>query len=187
MSKWSEDDWGTPNIVKPSRAERFSTTRKIEENILKELSKNSMGFKIKRYAVYDERGKEVAQTILTKSKNRVRCPDIYASHPSSWDDISLRIEVKDHVEMFNGFVRTECKKFHDYIYLQSQEEIEIRMIFFIIVSGRKMWQTIDVLDKYKVFKNMLVENGKREDFYYWDVSHFYTFTTADDFFEDVQY
>jgi len=115
---WADDDeWGKMSPMKLSTKGRFALTRKIEENILKELSKNKFGFEPKRYSVYNDAGEEVAQTILTKTKKRVRCPDIQVSHPSSWDDISLRIEVKDHDRSFDGFVRTECKKFHDYIYL----------------------------------------------------------------------
>lgn len=185
---WNTDgDWGElPRINPRDKQRRLSISKTREENVLNTLSKNTLGFNLQRYSVYNSNGREISQTIITKKGYKLRCPDIYATHPSSWDDVSLRIELKTHDTLFDkSSVRIEKDVFDDYQVLQSLEEVETRIVFFIIDGGKKYWQTLDVLDENKVlYKKTL--NGKIVYMYYWDTSTFEIFTTADEFFQNVQ-
>jgi len=186
---WNDDDeWGTPSRINRTTQDQYSLSRRIEDNIVKELSKNKLGFRVSRYTLENKQGKEIAQTIILKSGSRVRCPDVVVIHPSSSYDVSMRVEIKNHQSVFDGkYVRTECVKFEDYKNLQYSEEVESRMIFYVESNGLKLWQTIDNLDWHKEKrKNVEIKKGLFVDFYYWPISAFNEFTSADEFFRDVQ-
>lgn len=185
---WNDNgEWGAISKINPrDKSIRLSNAKTREDNVIKTLSKNTLGFTLERYSVYNSNGQETSQTIVTRKGQRLRCPDIYVSHPDSWDNISLRIELKTHDTILSGnTVRVEKEVFNDYWKLQLCEEIETRIVFFIVDSERKYWQTLDILNNYKHEKRDIFKE-KPVLMYYWDVSIFNEFTTADEFFKDVQ-
>jgi hypothetical protein len=184
---WKFDDgWGTRDTINNTKSQRLSNADRIEKQIIQKLSKNSKGFKVEHYKSYDSNGNEVAQTILTRNK-KVRCPDIFASHKDSWDEISLRVEVKSHDTMsIKDHVFVDCEKFQDYYNLQSSEEVESRIYFIIMDDGREYWQTLDILNRHKKYHEHKMKNGNVLDVFIWNVKTLNRFTTSDDFFKDVQ-